>query len=63
MCASTHFFRSSSSFSLAAMPMMMSANSSFVAFTYHMKEVIISMIISVMAGVISYYICKWFDRE
>lgn len=26
-------------------------------------EYIVSLLISVIAGVISYYICKWLDRE
>ena len=29
----------------------------------HMKEPVFTLIISVLAGVISYYICKWFDRD
>lgn len=28
-----------------------------------MEEILVSFLISVIAGVVSYYICKWLDRD
>ena len=28
-----------------------------------MLEIVITFLISVMAGIVSYYICKWLDRN
>ena len=28
-----------------------------------MEEILVTFLVSVLAGVVSYYICKWLDRD
>jgi len=28
-----------------------------------MEDIVISLIVSIMAGIVSHYICKWIDRQ